>query len=222
MGEDEAKAREATGATRRGVLDAGKKLVYAAPAVIAALHAGVASADDDSKPGRRLARGHSFQPPGLALGHRETPPSAATTVTTPGQRRPGLVVTYRARLCRMADVADLPDNLGGQPNNGNDQLSAGEVRVLAAAGSWDGTVHVALRGAPANTQYQVIFLRLNDLGGGGVNDLGNITTDGNGNFRGPTPNKVPDPGGNKLGRQGVFVLRRNNQNHFVSCVGGRR
>jgi hypothetical protein len=222
MGQDEVKGHETPGTTRRGVLNAGKKLAYAAPAVIAALHAGVASADNDSKPGRRLARGHSFQPPGLALGHQQTPPSAATTVTTPGQHRPGLVVTYRARLCRIADVADLPDNLGGQPNNGNDQLSAGEVRVVAAAGSWDGTVHVTLRGAPANTQYQVIFLRLNDLGGGGVNDLGTITTDGHGNFRGTTPNKIPDPGGNKLGRQGVFVLRRNNQNHFVSCVEGRR
>lgn len=221
MGEDEAKTREETGATRRGVLDAGKKLVYAAPAVIAALHAGVAFADNESKPGKRRALGHTFSPPGLALGHDKTSPSI-TTVTTPGERRPGLVATFRARLCRMADAADLPGNLGGQSNDGNDQLSAGEVRVLAAAGSWDGTVHVVLRGAPGNVTYQVIFLRLNDLGGGGVNDLGNITTDGSGNFRGTTPNKLPDPGGNKLGRLGVFVLRRDNRNQFVSCVGGRR
>lgn len=221
MGEDEAKVREAAGATRRGVLDAGRKLVYAAPAVIAALHAGVASADNDSKPGKRRALGHSFSPPGLALGHDKAS-ADTTTVTTPGLRRPGLGVTYRARLCRMADVADLPGNLGGQSNSGTDPLGAGEVRVLAAAGSWDGTVHVALRGAPANTPYQVIFLRLNDLGSGGVNDLGNITTDANGNFRGTTPNKLPDPGSNKLGRLGVFVLRRSNENHFVSCVEGRR
>ena len=75
----------------------------------------------------------------------------------------------------------------------------------------NGQVFVALQGAPANQGYDVQFERLNDHG---REDLGTVTTDGNGNFNGMTPNGL---GGNG-NRVGSFVLIRNGQDQFVSCI----
>ncbi|MBO0882939.1 MAG: hypothetical protein J2P17_21900, partial [Mycobacterium sp.] len=70
---------------------------------------------------------------------------------------------------------------------------------------------VTLRGAAANAGYDVAFERLNDHG---REDLGTITTDGNGNFSGSTPNAF---GGNGQ-RVGTFVLNRGGQDQYVGVI----
>jgi hypothetical protein len=115
-----------------------------------------------------------------------------------------------ATTMRLVPVSQVNGGTGGDfpaNNPGTDALRSGVV-------SWAGgnnTAEVALRGAVANSGYDVQFERLNDHG---REDLGTITTDGNGNFSGRTPNAL---GGNGQ-RVGTFVLNRGGQDQYVAVV----
>ncbi len=92
-------------------------------------------------------------------------------------------------------------------NPGGDGLAAGMVQW----GGGNTQALVALQSAAANSGYDVQFERFNDHG---REDLGTITTDGNGNFSGATPNGL---GGNGI-RVGTFVLIRNGQDQYVAAM----
>jgi hypothetical protein len=86
---------------------------------------------------------------------------------------------------------------------GSDSLGSGAIAVNDSK-----QVLVMLRGAPANTSYDVQFVRLHD---DGREDLGSFTTDANGNFNGAAPTAL---GGSN--RVGGFVLIRNGSDEYVS------
>jgi hypothetical protein len=111
---------------------------------------------------------------------------------------------------RLIPVNQINGGSGGDfpaSNPGSDALSSGAL-------SWTGGnngAFVSLRGAVANSGYDVTFERLNDHG---REDLGTITTDGGGNFSGFTPNGL---GGNGQ-RVGTFVLNRGGQDQYVAVI----
>ncbi len=218
---------EASAATRRGLLNAGKRLAYAAPAVVAALYPSAAAADGirvnvDADGGVDVRVGS------IAVsvpGHRAVisgPFLHDLLVATADLRRRRLRVGFRAELAPIGRVEDVPANLGGISNDGNDPLTSGLLHVVDIVDRPESIVHVQLRGAARQATYQVVFLRLNDLGRGGVVDLDRITTDEDGDFRGVAPKRLgrsPD----RLGRAGIFLLRREVpnvgwRNQFIAAV----
>lgn len=119
-------------------------------------------------------------------------------------------VSNAVRL-RLVQVSQVNGGTGGSDfsasNPGGDGLSSGSVFWMGGTNA----VMVNLRGATANSGYDVAFERLND---NGREDLGTVTTDGNGNFTGQTPNGL---GGNG-NRIGTFVLNRGGQDQFVGVL----
>ena len=114
------------------------------------------------------------------------------------------------RSMRLVPVNQVNGGSGGDfpaSNPGSDPLSSGEIGFAGG----NNAAFVTLRGAVANSGYDVAFERLNDHG---REDLGTVTTDGNGNFSGSTPNGV---GGNGQ-RVGTFVLNRGGQDQYVGVV----
>jgi len=114
------------------------------------------------------------------------------------------------RRLRLVSVNQVNNGSGGDfpaSNPGSDGLSNGDI-VWTGGNS---QAFVTLRGAVANSGYDVAFERLNDHG---REDLGTITTDGSGNFSGSTPNGL---GGNGQ-RVGTFILNRGGQDQFVGVI----
>ncbi|MER3405271.1 MAG: hypothetical protein C4289_09025 [Chloroflexota bacterium] len=222
-----ASPNEASAATRRSLLAVGKRLAYAAPAVVAALYPSAAAAD-----GIRVNVGGDGSIDVRVGGIEVSLPGHRTAISGPFLRdllaatadlkRRRLRVAFRAELAPIGRIEDVPANLGGVSNDGNDPLTSGLLHVVDIADRTESIVHVQLRGAARQATYQVIFLRLNDLGSGGVVDLDRITTDEDGDFRGVAPRRLgrsPD----KLGRAGIFLLRRDVpnvglRNQFIGAV----
>lgn len=218
---------EASAATRRGLLHAGKRLAYAAPAVVAALYPSAAAADGirvnvdaDGSVDVRVGSIAVSVP-----GHRAVisgPFLHDLLTATADLRRRRLRVGFRAELAPIGRVEDVPPNLGGISNDGNDPLTSGLLHVVDIVDRPESIVHLQLRGAARQTTYQVVFLRLSDLGSGGVIDLDRITTDEDGDFRGVAPKRLgrsPD----RVGRAGIFLLRREVpnagwRNQFIAAV----
>jgi hypothetical protein len=129
----------------------------------------------------------------------------------PGQQRQASQTISGTSHLRLIPVSQV--NGGSQGGDfstgstGGDALSSGDV----AFSGGNSTIMVVLRGAVANSGYDVQFQRLNDHG---REDLGTVTTDGNGNFTGQTPNAL---GGNGQ-RAGTFVLNRAGQDQYVGVV----
>jgi hypothetical protein len=111
---------------------------------------------------------------------------------------------------RLVQVSQSNGGTGGDfpaSSPGSDALSSGQI---AWSGGNNGAL-VTLRGAVANSGYDVAFERLNDHG---REDMGTITTDGNGNFSGATPTGL---GGNGS-RVGTFVLNRGGMDQYVAVL----
>jgi hypothetical protein len=223
----EVSPNEASAATRRSLLTVGKRLAYAAPAVVAALHPSAAAAD-----GIRVNVGGDgsidVRVGDIAVslpGHRAVisgPFLRDLLAGTADLKRHRLRVAFRAELAPIGRIEDVPANLGGVSNDGNDPLTSGLLHVVDIIDRPESIVHLRLRGAARQATYQVVFLRLNDLGSGGVIDLDRITTDEDGDFHGVAPRRLgrsPD----KLGRAGIFLLRREVpnvglRNQFIGAV----
>jgi hypothetical protein len=119
--------------------------------------------------------------------------------------RDGGPAIFDLRLLRVSDVNGGTGGSDFSANNpGSDSLGRGWVRRAD-----DNGVRVRLRGAQASSTYDVQFEHLQDHG---RDDLGNISTDGNGNFNGTTPNGL---GSNRVG---VIVLIRDGHDQFVSAL----
>src|SRR5581483_4944566 len=211
--------------TRRGGIGAGTKLAFVAPAVVAALRAGVAHAD--SNHGRHGDHDDKETPPGLEIAAqhaRVANVSSASSASSKEIRQQALHVTYRAGLCRVSDVQGgtggtdfAATNAAGTP----DQLTAGALRVVASSDSSQaGRVFIRLEKAVANATYNVYFERLQDHG---RESIGQVATDANGNFRGFVA--AGNNGNGMLSgdhRVGAFVLTRNDggteRDEFVTCI----
>lgn len=93
----------------------------------------------------------------------------------------------------------------GANSPGSDSLSSGAVMTGSDS---DATVNVFLRGAQASATYDVEFVRFNDHG---REDLGQISTDSNGNYQGNTPRAISG-----AHRVGAFVLIRDGHDQYVT------
>jgi hypothetical protein len=197
---EEAPASEAPAknGTRRRGFGAGLRLAAAGTAALAALPLGAAAAsngrDDDDNRARGLER---------AIEARE---EALRRLRERLENRQG---GLSRRLFRVSQV-NQNDFSGG----GSDNLSSGAVGLLR--GSSNSRVQVFLDGANANAVYEVIFMGIKD----NRTTVGYVRTDGNGDFSG-IARKNSDFTGDEgtLGdgnRVGVFVLRRDNQDQYVT------
>jgi hypothetical protein len=188
---DQAEIERMENVTRRGGLVNSFKLALAAPAAIAALHAGTALADDgdhDKDDDKDRGRGRGNNDRRLNL------PAAV------GRR-----ISYFADLSRLNDIAPGDFTGANPPSDLNtlDPLSSGWVAVGRARADAASMVHVSLRGAGKSLSYLVQFVRVKDQG---RENVGTITTDGKGNFHG-VAGALPGAGGKN--RAGIFVLNRN-------------
>jgi hypothetical protein len=146
--------------------------------------------DDQGDSGRGNRRGFPFV--GLPFGQQ-------------GERLLG------ASHLRLIPVSQVNGGSNGSDfstgSTGGDPLRSGDVAFTGGNDS----IMIALQGAVANSGYDVQFQRLNDHG---REDLGTVTTDGNGNFVGQTPNGL---GGNGQ-RAGTFLLNRGGQDQYLGVV----
>ncbi len=186
--------------SRRSILGKGAKLAFAAPAVLAALQAGAAFADESDD--ERRGRGRS---------ERDDSPAASSS---PPRRRPDVPAAFRLELCRVADV---PANDFTSANPGTDPLRDGRLRIAHDGDApEDGRVRVRLRRAKPASRYQVFFVRFKDQG---REDLGVVgPTDEEGDLDAAAP--TPLSGANRVG---IFVLVRQDgdeagKDEFVTCV----
>ncbi|HLG72209.1 MAG TPA: hypothetical protein VK009_17465 [Chloroflexota bacterium] len=175
--------------SRRAMMSAAAKFAIAAPLAISILP-GVAAADGDDHDDGDDRRGR-----GRALGLFCRPGAGGTSNTSFAG---GLNLVPVASVNGGANSGDF-----NATNPGSDGLGSGAIAVNDSK-----QVLVMLRGAPANTSYDVQFVRLHD---NGREDLGSFTTDANGNFNGAAPNAL---GGTN--RAGGFVLIRNGSDEYVS------
>jgi hypothetical protein len=201
---EEAPASEAPAknGTRRRGFGAGLRLAAAGTAALAALPLGVAAAsnghdDDDDNRARGLER---------AIEARE---EALRRLRERLDNRQGGQGGLGRRLFRVSQV-NQNDFSGG----GSDNLSSGAVGLLR--GSSNSRVQVFLDGANTNAVYEVIFMGIKD----NRTTVGYVRTNGSGDFSG-TARKNSDFTGDEgtLGdgnRVGVFVLRRDNQDQYVT------
>jgi hypothetical protein len=90
---------------------------------------------------------------------------------------------------------------------GGDSLSSGVVMTGSDSDS-GAVVNVVLPGAQASATYDVQFERFNDHG---REDLGQISTDGSGNYQGNTPTALSG-----THRVGAFVLIRDGHDQYVT------
>jgi hypothetical protein len=179
--------------SRRRLIGAAGKLALVAPLALAAIHPASALADGDDDDDRDdHGKGHKFGLLGRDCSIAGVPNFRGAATALP-----------------LVPVGQVNGGTSGGDfganNPGSDGLSAGEVMVNS-----NHQVFVALRGAAANSGYDVQFVRLNDHG---REDLGSFTTDGNGNFNGMTPNAL---GGTN--RVGAFVLIRSGADEYVSTL----
>jgi hypothetical protein len=192
-------------------------VALAAPAAVAALPLRAAAADSDDKGHgigswvRELAHDHNDD---RHDAERERQ-IARLEARIEALRAQGLT-GQRVRLLKVSDVSSSDFDKGNAASS-QDSLTTGAVRVARASGSNAGVVEVALASAAANVTYNVVFVHFWDHGREGI---GNVKTDGNGNFGGlarSNSDNTGDPGhlsGNN--RAGVFVLTRDGKDQFIS------
>jgi hypothetical protein len=214
-GESTAEPAGQSGTSRRRGMGAGLKLAAIAPAVLVALPLGTAAADDDSD---RRGRGRDD---GRIDGRiddmlerlREREAELRRRLEDRRDDRP-IGGGQGLRLLKMSD-ADGNDIDKGNAAGSQDRLDQGVVRVARESGDASGRVTVALVRAQANAVYEVFFLRMK----GGRDRIGQLTTNGDGNFGGLVrggSNNTGDPG--RLGgnnRIGIFILTRDGKDQFV-------
>jgi hypothetical protein len=202
------------GTSRRRGIGAGLKLAAVVPAILAALPLGTAAAGDDSD---RRNRGRDDRDDDIRDRLREREDELRRRLDDLRGNQPfrGIRGGQGLRLLKVAD-ADGNDFDKGNAAGSQDGLDQGSVRVLRANGDASGRVMVRLARAQANAVYEVFFLRLR----GGRDRIGQLTTNGNGNFDGLVrsgSNNSGNPG--RLGgnnRVGVFVLTRDGKDQFVT------
>ena len=206
IGKRRVEAAGQSGTSRRRGIGAGLKLAAVAPAVLAALPLGTAAAGDDSD---RRGRGRDDD---LQDRLREREAELRRRLDDLRNDRP-FGGGQRVRLLKVTDVNG--DDFDKGNAGSQDSLDQGSVRVARDNGDASGRVTVTLVRAQANAVYEVFFLRLR----GGRDRIGQLTTNGNGNFDGLVrsgSNNTGDPG--RLGgnnRIGVFVLTRDAKDQFV-------
>jgi hypothetical protein len=202
------------GTSRRRGIGAGLKLAAIAPAVLVALPLGTAAADDDSD---RRGRGRGRDDgriDDMLERLREREAELRRRLEDRRDDRP-IGGGQGLRLLKMSD-ADGNDIDKGNAAGSQDRLDQGVVRVARESGDASGRVTVALVRAQANAVYEVFFLRMK----GGRDRIGQLTTNGEGNFGGLVrsgSNNTGDPG--RLGgnnRIGIFILTRDGKDQFVS------
>jgi hypothetical protein len=208
------------GSTRRSGLGAGLKVALAAPAALAALPLGTAAAqgsDDDWERGigslvRELIRDHLDD---FRDGDR---PRRLTEIEARlADRRVEGLSWQQLRLLKVADVSTGGDFDKGNAAGSQDSLARGAVHIVRAGGGNAGRVLVSLAGAVANVTYAVVFARFHDHN---RESLGNVRTDGRGNFSGlarSNSDNTGDPGslgGNN--RIGAVVLTRDGKDQFIA------
>jgi hypothetical protein len=213
--ETPASAGRAKNGTRRRGFGAGLRLAAAGTAALAALPLGAAAAsnghdDDDDRRLRGLERAIEAREEALRR-FRERLENRRDAIT--GQTSLG------RRLVRVNDVNGDDFDRGSDPQN-RDPLSSGSVVLLRESNN-DARVQVFLDNATANAVYEVIFMGIRD----NRITVGYVRTDGNGDFA-DTARKNSDFTGDegRLGggnRVGVFVLRRNNLDQFVTALASR-
>jgi TolA-binding protein len=202
------------GSTRRGGLGASLKVALAAPAALAALPLRAVAADSGDKGHGNDHLVHEFAHEEHHDAQREQQ-IARLEARIEALRAQGLA-GQRVRLLKVSDVSSSDFDKGNAASS-QDSLTTGAVRVARASGSNAGVVEVALAGAAANVTYNVVFVRFWDHGREGI---GNVKTDGNGNFGGlarSNSDNTGDPGhlgGNN--RAGAFVLTRDGKDQFIS------
>jgi hypothetical protein len=125
-----------------------------------------------------------------------------------GQQGEPLLNTSHLRLIPVSQINGGTNGSDfSTSSTGGDPLRSGDVGFTGG----NDTIMIALRGAVANSGYDVQFERLHD---NQREDLGTVTTDANGNFVGRTPNGL---GGNGQ-RAGTFVLNRAGQDQYLAVV----
>jgi hypothetical protein len=200
---------EAPDSTRRALLRRGLTLAVAAPALLGALKAAPAFADDGDD------QGEDGDHQGEDHNHNDNGNSNPSNVD---QRLQAVAQfgRFTSRLCRVSEAGTFPAN-----NAGSDPLTLGLVRLLGNPnnGSSD-QLAVSLRGAAANVSYEVKYVPANAGTGANRQSLGIIgPTNGSGFLNATTPSSLS---GSKL--VGTFVLVRSGGNEdqhdeYVTCFG---
>jgi hypothetical protein len=190
-------ASGSNGATRRAVLRRGLFIGFTAPALVSALQASTAWADDDNK---------QDGDDDADDDRRQRPP------------RPGRAEAFTSDLITVSQAASSDFSSG---NPGSDPLTDGQIRLQRRRNSsTEGRVVVELRGAAPNAVYQVFFQPAN---GSARTDLGTIaSTNSSGNVNARTSSELS--GTNRIG---IFVITRSSdgsgqagKDEFVSSLGG--
>ncbi len=189
--------------TRRGLLRRGLALAVAAPALLSALHAAPAWANDDDHDDDdddvRKQRGRDLRPNDDDDDNDDDDARLARVGVQLGR--------FSAGLCRVADASGF-----SATSAGTDTLTAGRVRLVGRQNNPDDDkIAVVLHGAPAGATYEVWFAPAS----GSRESLGNVgPTRDRGNLLALTPK--PLAGAHRVG---VFVLVRDGHDEFVSCLG---
>jgi hypothetical protein len=193
---------DASTATRRRLLRSGLTFAVAAPALVAALQSSPAWAHDDDDDNGNSGRN------GRGRDGRNGDNDDDDDDDDRRLARIGLALSrFSAGLCRVSDATGF-----NATNPGGDPLTSGRVRLVDRRNNdGDDRVAVALRGAQPDATYEVVFLSAT----GNATSLGNVgPTNGRGNLAALTPNRLDG-----ARRVGVFVLRRNSNDQFVTCAG---
>jgi hypothetical protein len=195
---------DASTASRRKLLRSGLTFALAAPVLAAALQSSPAWARDDDDDDN----GNSG--PGSGRGGRGRDGRDDDDDDDDDLRlaRIGLALSrFSAGLCRVSEATGF-----NASNPGGDPLAGGRVRVVDRRNNdGDDRVAVALRGAQPDATYEVVFLSAT----GNALSLGNVgPTNSRGNLAALAPNRLDG-----ARRVGVFVLRRNSNDQFVTCAG---
>ncbi|MBV9579090.1 MAG: hypothetical protein JO057_10915 [Chloroflexi bacterium] len=186
---------------RSALLRIARLSAVAAPLTIALLAPAAASAQERRRGSPGFPFGFPGQPDGQGQGQGQGGPA-------PDQGQSGDGFGRLAGRLALTQVSQVNGGTGGSDfsanNPGGDPLSFGAL----ALNPDNRQVFVSLRGAATGVPYDVQFERLQDHG---REDLGSVTTDGNGNVDGMAPNAL---GGSH--RVGAFVLIRNGQDQYVT------
>lgn len=173
--------------SRRSLMSAAAKLAITAPLALAVLPSvALADGDDQGEDNDDRKRGNRFGQIG-----RE-----CTVAGVAGFQR-GAMALPLVPVSQVNGGTGGSDFQSGNVANPVDPLGTGEIMV-----NGNHQVSVAVRGAMANTQYDVRFERLWDHDRS--EDPGGFTTDGNGNFAGVLGSALSG-----TNRVGCFVVTRN-------------
>lgn len=187
--------------TRRGLLRWGARLAVAAPAMLAGLQVAgaTAHADGDDGHGHGHGNGHDHD-------HDEDDNNNAANVNN-----------ARGNTTFSADL--VPTNMISGDFSGVGDTGTGTLSVTSNGTANTANIGVVLRGATANTTYNVIF---ETIGGGRSGVLGSFTTNASGAANAFFSGVLSESGSatsSGLGtRVGVFVLNKAAGDAFVTAA----